>query len=381
MERVQREKEAAQADLDRVQREKEASDAENREYGTKLDRLRRERSLGTSFGERGGGGSADRQGTAATTMGSMWTRGVSTGCGLGQSLPYVPRGIAPKFSVECPPYVYIAWERRFEVFITNQGLGHTISPDAPQIAVISCVDDAYLFGHFGEALVTEHRRTCGYICEATAGAPFENRLYECHYVSDALRTMREWALPLQPAERHLLVAELEGVQFMGDEDPKFFFSRISRLETTMRAVGIEKSESEIIQIILRQLPERDDVVKTMTLADPQLTRQRLENTIRSAYSQRKAHEIAKQGPAAGTPAEPSNPHALIVGRGFGDRRAGGGGGQRRDDGMVSRDSSIPRQQQQQQHWSRDGGMPRQQQQQQHWSRGGGMPRQQQQQQQ
>ena len=52
--------------------------------------------------------------------------------------------------------------------------------------------------------------------------------------------MREWSLPLQPAERHLLVAELEGVQFMGDEDPTFFFARIFRLETTMRAVGIEK---------------------------------------------------------------------------------------------------------------------------------------------
>ena len=307
LERVQREKEATQAELDRVQREKEASDAENRKYGMKF---RRERSLGTSFGERGGGDSADRQGTAASAMGPMWTRGVSTGGGLGQSLPYVPRGTVPKFPMECLPYVYIAWKRRFDVFITNQSLGHTISPDAPQIAIISCVDDTYLFGHFGEALVTEHRRTWGYICEATAGAPFENRLHECHSVSDALRTMREWVLPLQPAERHLLVAELEGVQLMGDEDPKVFFARIFRLETTMRVVGIEKSDSEIIQIILRQLPERYDVVKTMTLADPQLTRPRLENTIRSVYSQRKAHKIAKQGPAAGTPAGPPNPHAL-----------------------------------------------------------------------
>ena len=130
-------------------------------------------------------------------------------------------GVIPKFPAECPPYVYIAWERRFETFIANQGLGHTISPDTPQIAVISCIDDVYLFGHFGETLVTEHRRVWGYICEVTAGAPFDNRLYEYHSVSDALRIMREWALPLQPAERHLLVAELEGVQFMGGEDPNF----------------------------------------------------------------------------------------------------------------------------------------------------------------
>ena len=272
--------------------------------------------------------------------------------------------------MECPSYVYIAWERRFEIFIANQGLRHTISPYAPEMAVISCIHNAYLFGHFGEALVTDHRRVWGYISEATAGAPFEDRLYECHSVSDALRTMREWALPLYPAERHLLMAELDGVQFMGDEDPKFFFARSSRLETMMRAVGIEKNESGIVQIILSQLSERYDVGKTMTLADPQLTRLKLENTIRSVYSQRKAHEIAKQWPAVGVPAEPSNPHAL----------SHGGGMPRQQQQLQqhwSRDSSMPQQQQLQQHWSRGGGMPRQQQQQQHWSLDSSMPQQQQ----
>ena len=149
---------------------------------------------------------------------------------------------------------------------------------------------------------------------------------------------------------------------MGDEDPNFFFAHISRLETTMRAVGIKKSETGIVQIILHQLPERYDIVKIMTLVDPQLSRSRLENTIRSAYSQREAHEIAKQWPAVGAPAEPPNPHALVVGRGFRDGGTVGDGGQRRDDRMVSRGGGMPRQQQQlQQYWSRCGGMPRQQQ--------------------
>ena len=393
---------ALRSDLGRVQREKEAAEAKKREYEAKLERLWKERSLGTSFDGRGGGNSADRRGTAASTMGPMWTRGVSPGGGLGQGLPYVPRDIVPKFPVECPPYVYIAWERRFEVFIANQGLLHTISPDAPEIAVISCINDAYLFGHFGEALVTDHRWIWGYICEATADAPFENRLYECHSVSDALGTIREWALPLHPAERHLLVAELEELQFMGDEDLKFLFVRISRFETTMRAVGMTKSESNIVQIVLRQLPERYNIVKIMTLADPQVTRSRLENTIRSTYCQRKTHEIAKQWPAMCASAEPPYAHALVVGRGFRNEGAVGGGGMPRQQhqlqqhwsrggGMLRqqqqlqqhwpRDRGIPRQQQLQQYWPRDRGMPRQHQHQQHWSRGGGMPRQQQQQQQ
>ena len=275
LERAQREKEATRADLERAPRAKDTAEAKKREYEATFERLRRERSLGTSFDGQGGGNSADRQGTAASTMGPMWTRGVSTDGDLGEGSPYVSRDIVPKYPAECTPYVYIAWERRFEFFLVNQGLRHTISPDAPEIAVISCINDAYLFGYFGEALVTDHRRVWGYISEVTAGAPFEDRLYECHSVADALRTMKEWSLPLHPAERHLLMAELEGVQFKGDEDPNFFFARISRRETTMHAVGIKKSESDIVQIILRQLPERYDVVKTMTLVDPQLTRQRL----------------------------------------------------------------------------------------------------------
>ena len=165
-------------------------------------------------------------------MGSMWTRGVSTAADLEQSLTYVSRGIVPKLPVECSPSEYIAWEQRFEFFIANQGLRHTISLEAPEIGVISCTNNAYLFGHFGEELVLEHRQVWGYISDAAIGAPSEISLYKCHSISDALRMMRELSLPLYPAERHLLVAELERVQFMGDEEP------------------------EIIQFILRQFPER-----------------------------------------------------------------------------------------------------------------------------
>ena len=153
-------------------------------------------------------------------MGPMWTRGVSAAGDLRQNLPIFSRGIVPKFPVECSPSEYIAWEQRFEFFIADRDLRHTISPDAPEIAVISCTNNAYLFGQFGEELVLEHRRAWGYISDAAADAPFENSLYKCHSISDALRMMREWSLPLYPAERHLLVAELERVQFMGDEESK-----------------------------------------------------------------------------------------------------------------------------------------------------------------
>ena len=217
----------------KTMREAEAKwKAANRESQTKLERSRKERSLGTSFAGQGGGNAADRRGTAVSAMGSTLIRGVSTGADLGQPLQNFPRGILPKLPVECSPSQYIAWEQRFEAFLTDQGLCHTISSGAPEIAATSDTNNADLFGQFGEDLVMDHRLVWWYISEATADTAFEDRLYECPSISDALRIMREWSLPLFPVQRHLLVAELERVRFMGDE------------------------ESGIVQFILRQFPER-----------------------------------------------------------------------------------------------------------------------------
>ena len=217
----------------KTMREAEAKrKAVNRESQAKLERSRKERSLGTSFAGQGGGNAADRRGTAVSAMDSMLTRGVSTGADLGQPLQNFPRGILPKLPVECSPSQYIAWEQRFEAFLTDQGLCHTISSGAPEIAATSYTNNAYIFGQFGENLVMDHRLVWWYIYEATAYTDFEDRLYECPSISDALRIMREWSLPLFPVQRHLLVAELERVRFMGDE------------------------ESGIVQFILRQFPER-----------------------------------------------------------------------------------------------------------------------------
>ena len=137
--------------------------AANRESEAKLERSRKERSLGTSFAGQGGGNAADRRGTAVSAMGSMLTRGVSTGADLGQRLHNFPRGIVPKLPVECSPSQYIAWEQRFEAFLTDQGLCHTTSSGAPEIAVTSYTNNVYLFGQFGEDLVMDHRLVWRYI--------------------------------------------------------------------------------------------------------------------------------------------------------------------------------------------------------------------------
>ena len=99
--------ERAKKDLERAKWEKEIKKRENE---AKLDRLRRERSVGTSFDGLDGGNSSDCRGTAASTMGPIWTRGVSATGGLRQRLPNFSLGTVPKFPVECSPSEYIAWE-------------------------------------------------------------------------------------------------------------------------------------------------------------------------------------------------------------------------------------------------------------------------------
>ena len=88
----------------KIREEAARREAANQESEAKLERLRKEWSLGTFFDGQDGGNSADRRGTAVSTMDPMWTRGVSTGGGLGRGLPYVPRDIVPKFPVECSHY-------------------------------------------------------------------------------------------------------------------------------------------------------------------------------------------------------------------------------------------------------------------------------------
>ena len=39
-----------------------------------------------------------------------------------------------------------------------------------------------------------------------------------------------------------------------DKNPKFFFARMRSLETTLRAVGVDKTEDDMAQILLRRLP-------------------------------------------------------------------------------------------------------------------------------
>ena len=95
------------------------------------------------------------------------------------------------------------------------------------------------------------------------------------------------------------------------EDPKLFLARVDKLVNTMRVVGIEKSEGEIVQIIVRQLSDDYDVEKRSSLSSPDITRTFVEYTIRTSYANRKVKELKKPQVPSAPP--PRDPHTLAVG--------------------------------------------------------------------
>ncbi|CAB1111647.1 unnamed protein product [Ectocarpus sp. CCAP 1310/34] len=307
----------------------------------------------------GGDGLVAPGGASSAPVRPMWPGGVSHDGGTG--VPGLPLGgtivrtPVPRIPFNCTADTFLSWRRLFLAYVNNHNLQHTIFGSA-EVPVVSCENEGCLTRQYGVQLVVEHKRkTWSFVLEAGEGGPFENNLYSCHSVAEAWRMMEDWYLPNHPADCQLLVAELEDITMSDDEDPKLFFSRVAQLETKLRAVGIAKSDQEVVQILVRQLPARYDVEKRTCLCKRDSTRAELQDVVRGRYATLKASEMRERGSAASTPAVSVNPHALVVGRGFGhggNAGSGGGGGQRRNgnngDGRG-------------QHWSSGGGVVQQQQ--------------------
>ena len=66
--------------------------------------------------------------------------------------------------------------------------------------------------------------------------------------------------------------QLETNEMFPGEDTKLFLARLDELVNTMRVIGIEESEGEIVQIIIRQLPDDYDVEKRSSLFSSDVTR-------------------------------------------------------------------------------------------------------------
>ena len=59
----------------------------------------------------------------------------------------------------------------------------------------------------------------------------------------------EWYLPSGDVERDHLEKELENISMDADEDPKLFFARAEGNFNVLFALGIHKSDSEVVRLI------------------------------------------------------------------------------------------------------------------------------------
>ena len=183
--------------------------------------------------------------------------------------------------------------------------------------------------------MADHQIAWGYLLEATCSTKIEEKLVACSCVPEVWEVIQGWSLPTSAAEKALLVGQLETINIFSGEDPKLFLAKVDKLVNTMRVVGIEKSEGEIVQIVVRQLSDDYDVEKRYSLSLSNITRAFVKHIIHISYANRKVKELNKpQAPFAAAAAPPRDPHALVVGA-FRQSRGGESGDQRRDGGGFS----------------------------------------------
>ena len=71
------------------------------------------------------------------------------------------------------------------LFLESQGLGYTIRRSTNSVPIIGNVDRASLVYRYGEQTVSDHEKGWSFLLDATADAPFEQRLLAAHTLEEA----------------------------------------------------------------------------------------------------------------------------------------------------------------------------------------------------
>ena len=93
------------------------------------------------------------------------------------------------------------WEQRMSLFLEAQGLGHTIRHSTNPVPIIGNVDRADLVYRHGEKAVSDHEKAWSCLLDATADAPFKQRLLAAHTLDGAWYIIVGRHLPNIDAEK------------------------------------------------------------------------------------------------------------------------------------------------------------------------------------
>ena len=109
-------------------------------------------------------------------------------------------------------------------FLQTQGLGYTIRHSTNPVPIVNNDDHESLVYRCGEQTVPDHERAWCFLLDATADAPFEQRLLAAHTLEATWYIIVGWHLPTTDSGKELLTHQLEHIEMAPDEDPKLFFA-------------------------------------------------------------------------------------------------------------------------------------------------------------
>ena len=88
-----------------------------------------------------------------------------------------------------------SWAKRMSLFLQAQGLGYTIQHSTNPVPIISDGDRGSLVCRHSEQTVRDHKRAWCFLLDATADAPFEERLLGCKTLEEAWWIIIGWHMP------------------------------------------------------------------------------------------------------------------------------------------------------------------------------------------
>ena len=178
-----------------------------------------------------------------------------------------------------------------------------------EIEIINCEDTEVLRTMFESKKVAICEKAWLALADAIQGHPVEDRVYDEKTAKAAWNIVKDWCFPKSDADLDLAERELQGMTIGRDEEPRLFISRLEGKIWTLKSMGLEKGDGEIVRIIRRNLLAEYDVEKRTSLLESGLNIQKMGDVLQTSYKNRKVTEMekGKSGSASAV-----DPHALAV---------------------------------------------------------------------
>ncbi|CAN0021839.1 unnamed protein product, partial [Pylaiella littoralis] len=149
--------------------------------------------------------------------------------------------------------------------------------------------------------------------EAVANSSLRARVLNCSSAPDAWSIICKTVVPNNDDELHLVRQSIENVEYRGEEHPDKFCARLDSMLHILSYAGEEKSEADIVRIIRRRLPDGLYLIeKRSVLIASGLSREMVEESIRSAFALYQSAKLLGSTSSAAAPATPAPAPATVA---------------------------------------------------------------------